>query len=160
MFSYMLLLPSLFYYHSYADASGAGKDVYEYVSSSDRTMFWISFKYWIAFFPSLWWHSLLFHPSLSLLCLFFFEYMLIGLWLTTFYLFNFFISVTPLMMSFCIKLRLFETISNFTAATYGLVTFNFLYRLSLLENLRKQSELMEFLHLISLWELSKIIINM
>nr|ACU17963.1 unknown [Glycine max] len=33
MFSYMLLLPSLFYYHSYADASGAGKDVYEYVKS-------------------------------------------------------------------------------------------------------------------------------
>lgn len=53
-----------------------------------------------------------------------------------------------LTMLICIKLRIPVTISNFSAEIYDLVPFNFLSRLSLLENLRKQSGLMEFLLLI------------
>jgi hypothetical protein len=39
MFLYILVYVNtwLFYCHSYADTSGAGKDVYEFVSSSNRT---------------------------------------------------------------------------------------------------------------------------
>ena len=35
----MLILPLLFCYHSYADTSGAGNDVYEFVSISNKTTF-------------------------------------------------------------------------------------------------------------------------
>jgi len=142
----------LFYCHSYADASGAGKDVYEYVSSSIELCSNLVSINWMFFLPLplVWKHSHLFLLSFSSLCIFFSPNIcwLAYSWLHFICLIFCQFSLTSLTMLFFIKLRLLVTILNFSAAIFDLMPFNFLSRLSLLENLRKQSGLTEFLLLI------------
>lgn len=58
-------------------------------------------------------------------------------------------SVSRLAVSFCIRLALIVNISKYSASIDDLMPINFLYRSRLLENLRKQRGLKEFLPLIS-----------
>jgi len=91
----------------------------------------------------VWQHSHLFLIAFSSLCLFyafFSSQKIYADWPTA--------GCGHLTMLFFIKLWLLVTISNFSSAIHDLMPFNFLCRLSLLENLRKQRGLTEFLLLI------------